>query len=136
VLVEGRHGLPLASQVSAASVHDVNMALSLVDAVPAIAGQVGAPIKKPGRVMGDKGYDAEWLRVGLEARNITPVLARRGCHESRELQEGRWMVERTIAWIKRFRRLAIRYDRSAQLHHAFLTLACVLINHDHWVRFC
>lgn len=128
--------MPLATQVTAANVPDVQVALALVDAIPAIGGRVGAPVRKPGQVTGDKGYDAEWLRVGLQARNITPLLARRGRRESSTHQEGRWKIERTFAWIKRFRRLAIRYDRCAKLHHAFLTLACILINHDHWVRLC
>jgi transposase len=39
----------------------------------------------------------------------------------------RWVVERTFAWLNRFRRLMIRYERFADLYLAFLDLACALI---------
>jgi hypothetical protein len=32
-----------------------------------------------------------------------------------------------LAWLARFRRLAIRYERRADIHLAFTTLGCVLI---------
>ena len=37
------------------------------------------------------------------------------------------VVARTLAWLHRFRRLAVRYERHARVHHAFLTLGCALI---------
>ena len=37
------------------------------------------------------------------------------------------MVERTLAWLQRFRRLTIRYERDADLHLALLDLGCALI---------
>ena len=37
------------------------------------------------------------------------------------------MVERTLAWLNQFRRLAIRYERRADIHEAFLHLGCALI---------
>jgi transposase len=36
-------------------------------------------------------------------------------------------VERTLAWFEQFRRLAIRYERRADIHSTFVTLASVLI---------
>jgi transposase len=36
-------------------------------------------------------------------------------------------IERTFAWLNRFRRLTIRYERLADLHLAFLDLGCALI---------
>jgi transposase len=39
----------------------------------------------------------------------------------------RWVVGRTLAWLHRFRRLAVRYERHDRVHHAFLTLGCALI---------
>ena len=39
----------------------------------------------------------------------------------------RWAVERTLAWLNRFRRLTVRYERRADLHQAFLSLGCALI---------
>ena len=39
----------------------------------------------------------------------------------------RWVVERTFAWLNQFRRLRLRYDKRADIHEAFLSLACALI---------
>jgi transposase len=44
---------------------------------------------------------------------------RLGCH--------RWVVERTLAWLSRYRRLTVRYDRCADIYEAFLVLACSLV---------
>jgi transposase len=43
------------------------------------------------------------------------------------LKRYRWVVERTHAWLNRFRRLKIRYEREAEVHLAFLELGCALI---------
>jgi transposase len=40
----------------------------------------------------------------------------------------RWVVERTLSWLKRFRRLKIRYEHRADIHLAFLQLGCALIS--------
>jgi transposase len=39
----------------------------------------------------------------------------------------RWVVERTIAWLHRFRRPRVRYERRADIHQALLTIGCRLI---------
>ena len=38
-----------------------------------------------------------------------------------------WVVERTRVWLYRLRRLALRYERRADIHEAFLTLGYTLI---------
>ncbi|TXM96670.1 IS5/IS1182 family transposase, partial [Methylobacterium sp. WL64] len=40
------------------------------------------------------------------------------------------------AWLARFRRLAIRYERRADIHLAFTTLACALVTLNQCRRFC
>jgi transposase len=35
-----------------------------------------------------------------------------------------WVVERTIAWLHQYRRLRIRFERRADIHEAFLHIAC------------
>jgi transposase len=44
-----------------------------------------------------------------------------------ELGRKRWVVERSFAWLNRFCRLTIRYDRRIDIHHAFTALACSII---------
>jgi transposase len=39
----------------------------------------------------------------------------------------RWIIERTNAWLQDFRRLAVRYERSAKSFTALAHLACALI---------
>jgi transposase len=46
------------------------------------------------------------------------------------------VVERMLAWLNRFRRLTIRYERRADIHQAFLTLGCALICFNQLQRFC
>jgi transposase len=36
-------------------------------------------------------------------------------------------VERTLAWLNRYRRLRVRYERRADMHLAFLHIGCALI---------
>jgi IS5 family transposase len=84
----------------------------------------------------DKGYDHRRCRRECRARNITPRIARRGIESSEHLGRHRWIVERTLAWLARFRRLTIRYERRVDLHLAFTTLACVPICGAQLSRFC
>lgn len=39
----------------------------------------------------------------------------------------RWVVERTFAWLHGLRRPRVRWERRADIHEAFLKLACCLI---------
>jgi transposase len=45
----------------------------------------------------------------------------------------RWVVER-LTWLNRFRRLALRYERRADVHEAFLTLGCAFITWRYLTR--
>jgi transposase len=36
-------------------------------------------------------------------------------------------VERTFAWLNQFRQLRVRYEKRADMHPAFMHLACALI---------
>ena len=46
---------------------------------------------------------------------------------SERLGRHRWVVERTVAWLTRYRRLSVRYERRADIHEAFLLLTCSLV---------
>ena len=78
-------------------------------------------------MLGDRGYDAEAIRQGLRARHIVPWLAKRNTEHGSGLGRSRWVVERTFAWLNQFRRLRVRYEKRADIHEAFLTLACALL---------
>ena len=131
-----RSGLPLAAVLSAANVHDSKMLEVALDTVPPIAGHRGRPRHRPKKLHADKGYDYARCRAALRQRGITPRIARRGQDSPQKLGRHRWVVERTLAWLNRFRRLRVRDERRADIHQAFLTLGCVLICHNHLQRFC
>ena len=99
----------------------------MLDAVKPIKGLWGRPRKRPAKLHADKAYDFDHCRQACRRRGITPRIARRGVESSEKLGRHRWVVERTLAWLARYRRLTVRYERLAEMHLALLTLACALI---------
>jgi IS5 family transposase len=99
----------------------------VVDAVGPVRQSVGRPRKRPDKLHADKAYDHRRCRRALRARGIAPRIARRGIEPRDRLGRHRWVVERTLAWFGQFRRLAIRYERRADIHLALTTLAAAVI---------
>jgi transposase len=120
-------GVPLAIRLTGANRHDSQEALLLVDAIPPLQGERGRPRCRPDCILGDRAYDAEPIRQGLRTRHILPLLAMRRTTHGSGLGQWRWVVERTFAWLNQFRRLRVRYEKRADIHQAFLSLACALI---------
>lgn len=135
-LVVDRQGIPLAIRHTGANVHDSRMLETMVDAIPALRGPRGRPRQRPAKLHADKAYDSRKARQALRRRGITPRLARRNVDSSHRLGLHRWVVERTLGWLNRFRRLKVRYERRADIHQAFLTLGCALICWNFVRRFC
>jgi len=67
------------------------------------------------------------LRTELRRRGITPRIARKGIESSTRLGRHRWIVESSLSWLLRNRRLVRRYDRIAELFEAFATIGAALI---------
>ncbi len=124
--VEG-HGYPIAECISAGNINDCQLLEVLIDTVPLVRGKRGHPRRRPRKLHADKAYDHAKCRRALLRRGITPRIARRGIESSEHLGRYRWVVERTIAWLKSFRRLRVRDERRADIHLAFLILACAII---------
>ena len=95
--------------------------------MPTVGRRRGVAIRQPRRVQGDRAYDSQPHRDALRRRGITAELAKRRTPHGSGLGTTRWVVERTLAWLHRFRRLAVRYERRPCVHEAFLTLACSLV---------
>jgi IS5 family transposase len=125
--VVAAQGLPLGATHTAASEHDRVPVEGLIAALPPIAPPAGYRRTRPDKVQADKGYDVPRCRAFLRRRGSTPRMARRGGASSEKRGRHRWVVDRTQAWLHRFRRLPIRYERREDIHAAFLTLACALI---------
>ncbi len=127
-LVVDANGTPLGLRLSGANCHDSRMLAATLEAAPGVrTGRRGRPRRRPDKLHANKGYDHRRCRHECRARSITPRMGRRGIESSERLGRYRWIVERTLAWMARFRRLAIRYERRAGLHLAFTTLARALI---------
>ena len=86
-----------------------------------------------GAVLADKGYDAD-------ARLITPLRAagKEGVipprshrktprHYDAHLYKSRHLIENVFAWLKQFRAIATRYDKTKPIFSGALFLACSMI---------
>lgn len=135
-LLVDRKGIPLTLLLTAANVHDSKVLEELLDSVPAIPGPRGRPRFRPDKLHADKGYDYPRCRRTCRKRGIQPRIARRGIEPKDRLGRHRWVVERTHAWINRFRRLRIRDERRVDIHLAFFNLACALICWNFVQRLC
>jgi hypothetical protein len=113
--------------LTGANVHDSKVLAELVDSIVPVRGKRGRPRKRPGKLHADKGYNFPRCRRFLRGRGIRSRIARRGVETSEKLGGHRCIVERTLAWLARYRRLTIRYERCADIHEAFLLLACSLV---------
>lgn len=130
-------GTPLGVALSSANRHDSTMLTATLDAVPPVrSGKRGRPRRRPKKLHADKGYDHRRCRRECRERGIEPRLARRGVDRSERLGRRRWVVERTLAWLARFRRLTVRHERRADIHLALATLACAIVCLQQVQRFC
>jgi transposase len=105
----------------------VTQLLPLIEAIPPIKGEVGAPLTKPAEVIGDRGYDSDSHRMGLSVKGIRATLARRRTEHGSGLGIFRWVVERALSWLHQARRLRVRYERRLDLHQALVKLRCGMI---------
>ena len=120
--------------VSAANTHDMKLLEQVVDAVAPIRGRAGRPRRRPVKLHADKGYDYPACRRLLRRRGITARIARRGVESATRLGRHRYVIERTLEWVSRFRRLVRRYDRTANHFAAFARLACAIICYRRLVK--
>lgn len=126
-LLTDANGIPLSDTLTGAHRHDVTQLMALVDGIPPIAGKPGHSQFRPEKLYADRAYDSEPHRKKLRHRGITPDLAKRNQPHGSGLGVFRWVSERTLGWLHNFRRLRVRFDRTAEIHHAFLKIAESLI---------
>ena len=126
-IITDAQGVPLAVRITAANVHDGSLFEELIDAVPPVRQGRGRPCQRPNKLHADKAYDLPRCRRSLRKRRIGDRIARRGIESSGRLGRHRWVIERTLAWFSRFRRLTVHYERRADIFEAFHHLATALI---------
>jgi len=151
-LLVDRAGTPLAVSVAPGNYHDgalgfltlanIFKPLPILRDILPDAAKTAAPT-----LLADKGYDSRRFRQFVHDHGYRPLIPTRSCIPEEQavgelyavdttLQRNRYVVERTISWLKGFRRLRYRVDRTAASFQAFVYLAilvlCVrrLINHS------
>ena len=123
VLVDAR-GLPFRFELTPGQEHDSQAAAGLLDG-----------LWPNSFVLGDKAYDADWIRRQIEdqgaAANIPDRSNRKQSHAfSPTLYRERNRVERFFNRLKHCRRVATRYEKLAANYLAMIKLATIRI----WLR--
>ncbi len=103
---------------------DYNGAALMLDALP-----------RAKALLGDKGYDADWLRAALTLRGITPCIPsranrREAIQHDRALYRQRHKIENMFGKLKDWRRIHTRYDRCA---HTFMSAICIAATVIFWI---
>ena len=85
-----------------------------------------------GALLGDKAFDADWLRAELDARGATAVVPPKASHKSlipcdQAMYRWRHLIENYFAKLKEFRAIATRYDKTADSFRATINLAAAII---------
>jgi len=131
-LLVDRHGVPLAIRTAGANASDHTQIIPVVLDFPRVGGKPGRPKELPDEVYADRGYDSDPTRELLAWLGVEPRIARRGAPHGSGLGRVRWVVERTIAWLKGLRRMRVRYDRLGVIQEAWNTVAASVICYRIW----
>jgi transposase len=82
-------------------------------------------------LIGDKGYDADWLRTALATRGIEPCIPSKVNRKEpipydRTLYKARHKIEIMFGRLKDWRRIHTRYDRCAETFLAAIVIAATI----------
>ena len=124
-MVSDGRGRPLTFFLSPGQMSDAKGALVLL-----------ADLPHAKRLLGDRGYDADWLRDELKARGLRICIpARRGrrrpAGHNKKLYKKRCRIENAFARLKDWRGIAMRYTRCGDLFLSAIALAATVI---FWLR--
>jgi transposase len=83
--------------------------------------------------MTDKGYDAKANRQAARVRGICPIIPHRSNTKERPsffprlIYKTRARIEQAMGKLKRFKRIALRCEKTAKNYGSFVAFACALI---------
>lgn len=124
-----QQGIPLGVTLTGANIHDSRL-ISPTLATDILSRPDPTP-DHPQHLCLDKGYDYPRVEQAVKAHAFIPHIRRIGEEKiaagEKTLPARRWVVERTIAWIKGFRAIRTRYFCKAQNYLAMIHLACALM---------
>ena len=83
-------------------------------------------------LLGDKAFDADWLRADLDDRGAAAVIPPRSNRTviidyDKEMYRWRHLVENYFAKLREFRSIATRYDKTIESFSANINLAAAII---------
>ncbi|MBA4192883.1 MAG: IS5/IS1182 family transposase [Planctomycetaceae bacterium] len=126
-LLVDKNGVPMVIHTAGANASDQNEIIPIILDFPKVGGKPGRPKELPDVVYADRGYDNEATRALLRWLGIEPKIGKRNTPHGSGLGKVRWVVERTIGWIKGLRRMRVRYDRLGVIRDAWTTLAASVV---------
>jgi transposase len=116
--------LPIAFHLTGGEASDCTQLETSLDIGPEITPRVA---------LTDKGYDSRANRAACRKRGICPVIPYRSnaTDQSRffpkTLYKTRARIEQTVGKLKRFKRIALRCEKTAESYAAFVSFACGLV---------
>jgi len=115
-----KHGSLLDLELYPANTDDRAGALPLLSRLAALGFQ--------GDLLGDSGFKGAPFATAALAHDIHVSVSPGGTRDGRFLPRGiRWVVERLFAWLSRYRRLNIVFDRAPDLFAAHVWIAMISI---------
>ncbi len=118
-------------RLSPGQVHESTQFEGLVESIE-VRSLRGPAKRRPERIAGDKAYSAGHIREWLSAHRIGDVIpyrdneAGRDGPFDRDSYRRRNIIERTIGWLKEFRRIATRYEKLAVHYLGMIKLGMIL----------
>lgn len=130
--MEAKNGIPIGVVIDAANVGETAMGLAVI-----VLALVALPVdwESPIPVLGDRGYDCDWLREHLATLGFRLVAKHRSNRVKAATSDGRserrlkrrYQVERTNAWLHSYRRAVTRYEKKIYRFEGFVSLACAFM---------
>ena len=127
MVVADNASFPVAAYTAPASPHEVSLVRDTL-----LTSFTGT---QPAKLIGDKAYDSDPLDAELKEEGIEMIAPHKANRKKPSTQDGRvlrrykrrWKVERLIAWLQNFRRIATRFDYLDENYLGFVHLGCIKI---------
>ena len=127
MVVANNASFPVAAYTTSASPHEVRLVRDTL--------QSSFTGEQPQKLIGDKAYDSDPLDAELAEDGVEMIAPHKSNRKKAATQDGRalrryrrrWKVERLIAWLQNFRRIATRFDYLDENYLGFVHLGCIKI---------
>jgi len=125
-------GGPLGVTIAAANVNDAKL---LGRTLEAIVVERPDPAEREQNLSLNKGYDNPAGREAAKKAGYVPHIRKIGeekldAHQRKRYPARRWVVERTLAWLNKWRAILVRYAKKSENYLGMIQLACALL----WYR--